>query len=130
MKHEEKQLLFQDLCSRIPYGVKVNVTTKSTKEYNPICFNGKIVYIDVDYVGVLSDNGFVLQQDITELKPYLFPMESMTDEQYKEYCELEHSGDMEHLSIPLFDWCNKNHFDYRGLIPMGLAKDGTNLNIY
>lgn len=30
----------------------------------------------------------------------------------------------------LYDWYNKNHFDYRGLIPMGLAIDATNLNIY
>ena len=28
------------------------------------------------------------------------------------------------------DWLNKNNFDYRGLIPMGLAIDATNLNIY
>ena len=28
------------------------------------------------------------------------------------------------------DWCHKNHFDYRGLIPMGLANDATGLNIY
>ena len=28
------------------------------------------------------------------------------------------------------DWFNKNHFDYRGLIPMGLAEDATNKNIY
>ena len=30
----------------------------------------------------------------------------------------------------LIDWCIKNHFDYRGLIPMGLANDATGLNIY
>ena len=30
----------------------------------------------------------------------------------------------------VIDWCNKNHFDYRGLIPMGLANDATGLNIY
>jgi hypothetical protein len=28
------------------------------------------------------------------------------------------------------DWFNKNNFDYRGLIPMGLAIDATGLNIY
>ena len=28
------------------------------------------------------------------------------------------------------DWCNKNHFDYRGLIPLGLAEDTTGLGIY
>ena len=32
--------------------------------------------------------------------------------------------------IELFDFLNKNHFDYRGLIPKGLAIDCTNLNIY
>jgi hypothetical protein len=30
----------------------------------------------------------------------------------------------------LIDWLNKNHFDWRGLIPMGLAIDATGLNIY
>ena len=30
----------------------------------------------------------------------------------------------------VFDWYNKNHFDYRGLIEKGLAVDCTNLNIY
>jgi hypothetical protein len=30
----------------------------------------------------------------------------------------------------LFNWFNKNHFDYRGLIPMGLAEDATGKNIY
>ena len=33
-------------------------------------------------------------------------------------------------SLELIEWLNKNHFDYRGLIPMGLAIDCTNLNIY
>ena len=28
------------------------------------------------------------------------------------------------------DWLNKNHFDYRGLIPKGLAIDATELNVY
>ena len=30
----------------------------------------------------------------------------------------------------VFDWFNKNHFDYRGLIPKGLAINATGLNIY
>lgn len=30
----------------------------------------------------------------------------------------------------VFDWYNKNHIDYRRLIPMGLAIDATGLNIY
>jgi hypothetical protein len=54
----------------------------------------------------------------------------MTEEQKIEYWELEHSGDMEHLSIPALDWLNKNHFDYRGLIEKSLALDATKLGIY
>ena len=54
----------------------------------------------------------------------------MTEEQYKEYWELEHSGNMEHLSVPALDWLNKNNFDYRGLIEKSLALDATGLNIY
>ena len=30
----------------------------------------------------------------------------------------------------LYTWLLKNHFDINGLIPMGLAIDCTNLNIY
>ena len=30
----------------------------------------------------------------------------------------------------LEDYLNKNHFDYRGLIPMGLAIDATSKNVY
>ena len=37
---------------------------------------------------------------------------------------------MEHLSLPLLEWLNKNHFDYRGLIEKGLAIDATDKNIY
>ena len=33
-------------------------------------------------------------------------------------------------TINTFDWCNKNHFDYRNLIPMNIAIDATNLDIY
>ena len=53
-------------------------------------------------------------------------MKFLQNEKWK----LEHSGDMEHLSIPALDWLNKNHFDYRGLIGKGLAIDATGKNIY
>ena len=28
------------------------------------------------------------------------------------------------------EFCHKHHIDYRGLIPIGLAIDATNLNVY
>ena len=113
MEQEDKELLLRDLCARLSYGVKVK-------------FNN----IHILRLGTHTRVGEYVT-DVTEpCKPYLFPMSSMTEEQYKTYCELEHSGNMEHLSLPLLEWLNKNHFDYRGLIPMGLALDATNLNIY
>ena len=113
MTQEDKELLLKDLCARLPYGVIIQI-----KDWAVLDAELKIGHINR------------LQINDVELKPYLFPMSSMTDEQYKEYWELEHSGNMEHLSIPALDWLNKNHFDYRGLIEKGLAIDATNLNIY
>ena len=113
MTQEDKELLIKDLCARLPYGVIIQI-----KDWAVLDAELKIGHINR------------LQINDVELKPYLFPMSSMTDEQYKEYWELEHSGNMEHLSIPALDWLNKNHFDYRGLIEKGLAIDATGLNIY
>lgn len=117
MTQKNKELLLRDLCCRLPHGVWIESKLKSCKFGAKSMLNAYDIY--------LIERG---QYDF--YKPYLFPLSNMSDEQYKEYCELEHSGDMEHLSIPLLDWCNRNHFDYRGLIPMGLALDATNLNIY
>ena len=71
-----------------------------------------------------------------EVKPYLRPMSSMTEEEYNEWfntyniaekSELERNGYEDYISANIagdtakYDWLNKNMFDYRGLIPMGLA---------
>ena len=124
MEQENKELLLQDLCARLPYGVMIHLDD----------------FPDAILMGI--NNGVAILDDATHdpihnapwnieyIKPYLFPLSSMTDEQYKIYYELEHSGNMEHLSLPLLEWLNKNHFDYRDLIPKGLAIDATELNIY
>ena len=120
MTKEDRNLLVQDLCSRLPYGVKVLY---------------KHSVFDIDYISSMYEEVHLDIVDnytigISEVKPYLFLFFFMTEEQYKEYWELEHNGNMEHLSLPLLEWLNKNHFDYRDLIPKGLAIDCTNLNIY
>lgn len=119
---EHKKLLLQDLCSRIPYGVRCRIE-------DPVMY-------DLSFIlhGIIEDEVFLKHSyatyEIKNIKPYLFPMSSMTEEQFKEYWELEHSGDMEHLSIPALNWLLKNHFDIYGLMPKGLALDATGLNIY
>jgi hypothetical protein len=62
-----------------------------------------------------------------EVRPYLFPLSSMTEEQ-KEDMIKSSCGIGSDKNV--FDWWNKNHFDYHGLIPLGLANDATGLNIY
>ena len=132
MKQEEKELLLRDLYSRLPYEVKV----LCLRDFNHKWYNLKMVDIrDKVYVTTYEPyaNRYV---KIEEIKPYLFPLSSMTEEQkiiYGDLCyAVIHSlaWDMQAPLNELVDWLNKNHFDYRGLIPMGLANDAINLNIY
>ena len=136
MTQEDKELLFKDLSSRLPYGVKCWAS------YNK--FPTTLVDVNADTVG---DNLFVVTVKlkktglnspslIEDIKPYLRPMSSMTDEQKKyivdrwginEEFDFEINPDWGEYFVELgdivdfIDWLNKNHFDYRGLIEKGLA---------
>ena len=83
--------------------------------------------------------------DVSKIKPYLFPMSSMTEEQKKYISNkwgINEEFDFEidpnwgeyfvelGYTVEFIDWLNKNHFDYRGLIDKSLALDATGLNIY
>ena len=132
MIQEDKDLLLQDLCGRLPYGVKCKVW------YNDKTLNIKCTGIDF-YTNTVNldipgdDNAKVY---VDNIKPYLFPLSSMTEEQkiiYGDLCyAVIHSlaWDMQAALNELIDWLNKNHFDYRGLIEKGLAVNATGLNIY
>ncbi len=125
MTQEDKELLIKDLCARIPYSMKFKTS------------NG---FDTLD--GIVDDeinptNEF--PYDIEEIKPYLFPMSSITEEQKEEYYDIwcrewldNASKNIEGMGILLttIDYLNSHHFDYRGLIAKGLAIDATNLNIY
>ena len=139
MTHTEKDLLLKDLCGRLPYRVKVQI-------------KNEIVVLD----SICDDDGYhfnFIGEDregvnIENIKPYLFPLSSMTEEQYYEMMSYSSEDCLDHMKIlkslrectdfthwPLYeyrviDWYNKNHFDYRGLIPMGAAIDATGKNIY
>ena len=123
MKQEDKELLLQDLCSRLPYGVKCEV-------YNRI---GILDEISSYGAAVNYDNGEDTTCRIEYIKPYLFPLSSMTEEQMDEYDNLKQDITnklKDWKCAELLDWLNKNHFDYRGLIERGLAVDATGLKIY
>ena len=124
MTQEQKELLLKDLCGRIMYGVKCTVYEDTSvhtlsgvlpnKPYNQLYFE------ELDWK---EHDGFI---GVKYCKPCLFPLSSMTEEQ-----QLFYSTDLNYMPYyQRVDWFNKHHIDYRGLIPMGLAIDATNKNIY
>ena len=120
MTQESKELLLKDLCARVPYGVIVNINGS---------FDSKLT--SVSWYGEVSVEDSVGLYPISEVKPYLFPLLSITDEQEEEYNDLNcyELGCFPHTEEAL-DYLIKNHFDYRDLIEKGLAIDATGLNIY
>lgn len=141
MTKEEEKLLFTDLCSRIPYGVRVKFTEfSSLKDKELIGINA--YDNDITIVTCRTENG-IITMPLKYVKPYLYPLSSMTEEQKGEiedklmFPSNSNGGWIEILyndkyEIPswFIDFCNKNHLDYRGLIEKGLVLDATNLNIY
>ena len=123
MTKDEKELLLKDLCARLPYGVKVEITHWRNRDKGMI--DSKIFHFPLDI-----NKASVLIKPTSDIRPYLFPLSSMTEEQEKECQQIKHSYYYDDDSFVLFDWYNKNHFDFRGLIEKGLAIDASNLDIY
>ena len=128
MTQEEKQLLLKDLSARLPYNVCVHITYKTGEP----CY-GKLTPRDIQWF---------IDSKIENIKPYLRPMSSMTEEEKEEFhklkqfsvtvvmpngvsrikptyiVDLEDDGDGLNY---LYDWLISHHFDFRGLIEKGLA---------
>lgn len=110
MTQEEKELLLKDLCERLPYGVQY----KDAHGYKNT--------IDIWSHELHTALNTILYDEKPSL--YLRPMSSMTAEEINEYLSECDKDDLDTLSAPHYhgtDWLNKKKFDYRGLIPMGLA---------
>ncbi len=124
MTQKEKQLLLKDLSCRIPYGVIVNVDE-----------NHKVMMESVNwYEEVSVDDGSNDLYTISQVRPYLRPLSSMTPEEKKYikykwgYSEWDTLNDFINYTLidtcdaeSFIDWLNSRHFDYRGLIEKGLA---------
>ena len=131
MTQEEKQLLLNDLSARLPYGVFIHYHW--SREGSTIDEDRELDFSDVETLKYNIENP---QNDWCEIswKPYLRPMSSMTEEEKKVVCSMNMISDTElndrlnyqrmylqNYTIETFDYFNEHHFDYRGLIPMGLA---------
>lgn len=129
MTREDKKLLLKDLCARLPYGVKFlreSWNYEWDQELSVI-----EVLEDIDKDGFINNTKVYTVEDI---KPYLRPMSSMTENERKEYNEyLFHTASIGSIlntatAYELIDWLNANHFDYRQLIEKGLAIEVTKGN--
>ena len=120
MTQEDKVLLLKDLCARLPYG------TMTYLQNSIDAFDSELCTLVLEHV--INDEYVV--------KPYLFPLSSMTEEQkviYGDLCDkvlYNSKGLISSDVMEYVNWCYKNHIDINNLIPMGLAIDATGLNIY
>ena len=154
MTQEDKKLLLKDLSARLTYGVKAYVKnwSKLDRKYYEGVYTVDSIHPSLNTVLACSDKGSVeviLGYSDYVIKPYLFPLESMSKEQesYLHFNTKFRTDRFEDLVVKIdeddnyfytdisdytsiIDWLNKNHFDYRGLIEKGLAIDATGLNIY
>lgn len=125
MTREQKDLLINDLCGRLSHGVKCKILeTNEVRTLGSIQYDGENTLFDFWEDDQKIQYGYQLY--LSEFKPYLLPISSMTKEQ-KKYIRDNYTFGATH---ELFDWLDKNKFDYRGLIDKGLAIDATGLNIY
>ena len=160
MTQEGKELLLKDLCARLPYAVKAYM--KKWSELDNKYYEGVYIVEAIDpslnailaYSEECADEAIASYDDDYEIKPYLFPLSSLTEEMMEELntnglfkyrdtianvSHLESKNgiseeiytyiDIESISV-LIEFFHSHHIDYRGLIEKGLAVDATRLNIY
>ena len=144
MTQEEKFLLLKHLCGSLPYVTYVRIVEADCLEKSESITEGCVggysnTRMCQDYS---MDEIFEFIESGDTVKPYLRPLGSMTEEEERElskkYVWDINCGQIEiryhsegywddNIECPtseylnLFDWLNAHHFDYRGLIPMGLA---------
>lgn len=145
MTREEKELVIKDICARLPYGVIVQVNDGLKGIYDR-----RLVQVFCDRLSCSVNVCNPLKECICidSVKPYLRPLSSMTKEEEDELCKLctlsycnvnaewkfcgveiisshPRCGTYFSSDYSAIDWLNKNMFDYRGLIPKGLAIEAT-----
>ena len=122
MTQEEnlKQLLLKDLCARLPYWPKI------TPKYGVKAYiygikntnDGLFLVQEIE-----EGHDYNIVESIDEFKVYLRPMSSLTEEETLEFVKtvIKTPDGYPMWTTDSYDWLNAHHFDYRGLIPRGLA---------
>ena len=107
MTKEEKELLLKDICSRLPYELWLKY---ENNDYIATGYgHGRISLLTSMFSSTVGPCPLII-----DVKPYLRPMSSMTEEESRELGEL----------ITIYDdvdWMLAHHFDVHNLIEKGLA---------
>ena len=125
MTAEQKQLLIKDLSARLSHGVRCFIED----DYD-VSRDGTLYEMDLDEGTCdFKDTGIgqgYWYTNVVNVKPYLRPMLSMTEDEKTELSDLLYK-DFDGTLITytrmdkVLSWLNQHHFDYRGLIEQGLA---------
>lgn len=129
MTQEDKELLFQYLSMALPHGLIID----------PIdCGPAKLVGVegcDALLYDLIHEKKYDKPWDIEYIKPYLYSMDDMTEEEWEDYQKIKMqdwvSGNINGVFINaglIVVWLLKKHFDFMGLIERGLAIKVTNEN--
>ena len=113
MKQEDKELLLKDLCARLPYGLKVchiNLSDEMPKVWDLIGMTAPHL-ADILVEGLYRFAAVNIKENI---RPYLRPMSSMTEEERNELSHYENS-------VQITDFFYSHHIDCRFMIEKGLA---------
>lgn len=126
-----EDIVLKDLSARLPWSVKV-LTPNDQEVYTLLALHPNK---NIAVIGFEMDGIYVTSKvKIDDCKPLLRPRSSMTEEEKKEYHQLEQDiidvtlddeGYEKSLDLPYFeslvDFYNSHHFDYRFLIEQGFA---------
>ena len=121
MKQEEKNLLIGVLAALLPYEIKVQVC--NITDYTPVLKGiiGDEIFVQFDYARPIKNGDSTYNVIKDNVKPYLRPMSSMTEEERNEYNDIYQCRCHEKSAIRLTTLCYSHHLDINGLIEKGLA---------
>lgn len=135
MIQEEKDLLLKDLCSRLPYGIKVEIRVPNSKEKTYENLIGDLIEISNTGSSLVNVRGVDYRSFNLDIKPLLRSMSSMTEKEkieFANFCCIENiplptdSSWVEFSKVPdLMKFIFSHHLDWLGLIPKGFASEAS-----
>ena len=134
MTPKDKEVLVKDLCARLPYGVMVLVDID--KKFDGGCVSKLTTITEIKGEKMFLTKNSLTPVTVEEIRPYLRPMYSMTEEEKNDYLNTFKKSiigtdkeDGRVWTVDSIDYLNANYFDYRGLIEKDLALEAPD-NMY